>query len=146
MIRPATQDDVQTLGAIAENAGLVPAEYMPDMIAPAFDGGQDTWLVADNEGAVGFAFARPEEMADRVWNILAIAVNQDARGSGRARELLHAMEGTLAARLIIIDTTQRDEQAAARAFYEKEGYRHIASVPDFYAAGEDKLTYCKVMP
>ncbi len=145
-IRDPSAADIPALGAIAETSGLFPADLMADMIAPGLAGEDDTWLVAEEDGAIaGFAFARPEELADRVWNILAIAVDPDARGASHASNLLHAMEAKLDARMIIIETTQRPEQDAARAFYAKEGYEQVAHVTDFYADGEDKIIYRKVM-
>ena len=145
-VRPARATDIPALGDIAEAAGLFPAAYLPDMIAPALNGGPDTWLVADLEDAPkGFAFARPEEMTDRVWNILALGVAPDAQGAGLATSLLHATEAQLDARMIIIETTQLPEQAAARAFYTKEGYAEVARVPDYYGEGEDKIIFQKVM-
>ncbi len=145
-IRAALQADVPLLGAIAEAAGLFPAEFLPDMIAPAMNGGDDLWLVAEeNSTPVGLAFARPEELTDRVWNLLAIGVSPDARGSGIATALLHGVEQQLDARMIVIETTQLPEQAAARAFYAKEGYENEGQVRDFYAKGEDKVIFRKVL-
>jgi len=146
-IRPANAADIDALGALAEAAGLFPAAYLPDMIAPALDGGTEIWRVAEQDGAVaGFAFARPEEMADRVWNILAIAVAPSARGSGLAGTLLTATEAALDARLILIETTQLPAQAAARAFYAKHGYTEQGRIPDYYADGEDKVLFRKRVP
>lgn len=145
-IRPATRTDIPALGKIAEGAGLFPAELLPDMISTALHTGPDIWLVSDPGQVAGFAFARPEEMTDRVWNILALAVAPDVHRKGHASALLSAMETQLDARMIVIETTQLLEQAAARAFYEKEGYALEGTVRDFYAAGEDKLIYRKVLP
>ena len=145
-IRSALKSDIPHLGAIAEAAGLFPAEYLPDMIAPAMNGGDDLWLVAEeNATPVGLAFARPEELTDRVWNLLAIGVSPDARGSGMATALLHGVEQRLDARMIVIETTQLPEQAPARAFYTKEGYEKEGQVRDFYADGEDKVIFRKVL-
>jgi ribosomal protein S18 acetylase RimI-like enzyme len=144
--RNATSADIGAIGSIAEATGLFPAEYLPEMIAPALAGGEEVWLVAEDDGAAqGFAFARPEEMADRVWNVLALGVSPDAQRGGHASGLLHALEARLEARMIIIETTQTPEQEAARAFYAKEGYEAVAQITDFYAEGEDKIVYRKVM-
>ena len=148
--RAAAPDDVSALAQVAEAAGLFPADMMADMIAPALAGGSDIWRVAAGEGDApqGFAFARKEEMTDGVWNLLALAVHPKAQGKGHATDLLHDVEDRLRdmkARMILIDTTQRAEQAAARAFYAKAGYQHVATISDFYTLGEDKLSYVKVL-
>ena len=145
-IRKVTQDDTDRIGEIAEASDLFPADYLPDMIAPAFNGAPDHWLLSEDTGQIdGFAFARPEEMADGVWNILAIAVSENARGNGVATRLLREMETSLDARMIIIETTQLPEQLAARKLYQKENYEEEGRVRDYYANGEDKVIFRKVI-
>lgn len=144
-IRTARDGDQDVLGQLAQSAGLFPAEYLPEMLAPALAGASDAWLVAEREGtAAGFALAREEQMTDRVWNILAIGVAPEAQGTGLGRTLLSAMEKHLTqARLIIIETTQRPEQDSARALYAAARYRQVAHIPDFYSDGEDKIVFLK---
>lgn len=146
-VRSPKPQDVATMGEIAQRAGLFPADLLPEMINPAFDGGTDVWLLAETENGAPccFAFARAEELTDRVWNILALCVDPKAQGLGHASSLLCAMEDQLDARMIIIETTQLPAQAAARTFYEKAGYAREGAVRDFYAVGEDKVIYRKVL-
>ncbi len=145
-IRPAQSSDIPAIGAIAEASRLFPAEMAPDMVAPALAGGTDVWLVAEEDGApVGFAFARAEDLTDRVWNILAMGVAPQARGAHLATDLLQAIEARLDARMIVIETTQLPDQFAARTLYSKQGYDPVAVIPDFFAVGEDKITFRKVM-
>lgn len=145
--RPATQSDITAIGALAEAAGLFPADMLPEMIAPGLAKGPDLWWVSTgrDEGVTGFAFARPEEAADNVWNMLALAVTPRARGTGAAAGLLGAVENAAGARMMIIETTQLPVQARARAFYAKSGYSEEGRVRDYYAAGEDKIIFRKVM-
>ena len=145
-IREATEDDQDTLGAIAEGAGLFPADLLPEFMAPALAGNGEVWLLAEAEGEpVGFAYARPEEVADRVWNILALGVSEAARGQGHGASLVAEMERRLDARMIIIETTQLENQAAARRLYSRIGYEEEGRVRDFYGMGEDKVIFRKVL-
>ncbi|MDJ0631215.1 MAG: GNAT family N-acetyltransferase [Rhodobacter sp.] len=145
-IRDARATDIEALGRIAETAGLFPAEYLADMIRPALEGAADIWLVAEIDGVpAGFAFARPEEMTDRVWNLLALGVAPATQGKGLAGRLVAAIEARLDARMIIVETTQLPEQAAARALYAKAGYEEEGRVRDFYSEGEDKVIFRKVL-
>ncbi len=145
-VREANAGDVARLGEIAEAAGLFPAEYLPDMMSSGLAGEGDVWRVAEADGSpVGFAFARLEELTDRTWNLLAIAVDQTHRGGGHASALLAALESELDARLIIIETTQLEEQADARAFYAAKGYEQQGHIRDFYGDGEDKLVFRKAI-
>ena len=145
-IRLATHDDAPAIGRLAEEAGLFPADMIEEVMEPALSGAEDRWLVADTDGVLaGFAFARPEEMADRVWNVLAIGVAETARNMGHANRLLSAVEAIVDARMMVIETTQLEAQSAARAFYEVSGYEQEGVVRDFYSEGEDKVVYRKVM-
>ncbi len=145
-VRAAAAVDSARIGQIAEGAGLFPAEYTAEMMAPALGDAPDIWLVAEaSDEVAGFAFARPEEMTDRTWNVLAIAVDSAARGQGYGGALLARMEADLGARVIIIETTQRPEQDAARAFYTAKGYEQQGHVRDFYGDGEDKIIFRKAL-
>jgi len=44
-----------------------------------------------------------------------------------------------------VDTSQRAEYASTRIFYENSGYRLEALLKDFYAPGDGKAIYCKVL-
>lgn len=139
--------DIPFLATIAE-ATLFPGEMMEGMIAPALTGDSaDIWRVVTQAGrVVGFAFAQHEAMTDATWNIRAIAVSPDLQGTGAGNALIAAMEEALgAARLIVIDTTQTPDQARARQFYVARGYAHVATIPDFFGAGEDKVTFVKAL-
>ncbi|MEM7505831.1 MAG: GNAT family N-acetyltransferase [Pseudomonadota bacterium] len=144
-VRPAIRDDVGALGLIAEASGLFPAHYLPEMIEPTLAGGSDIWRVFDDgTGPAGFSFATLEELTDRLWNILALAVHSGARRRGIGRELLSAAEAAMPdARMILIETTQLPDQAAARALYLQSGYEEEGRVRDFYGDGEDKVIFRK---
>ena len=50
-----------------------------------------------------------------------------------------------AARLIVVETAGRPDYARTRAFYEARGYRRTATIPDFYAPGDDLVVYVKAL-
>ena len=144
LLRPLTEADVSAIGALAEAAGLFPAALAADLAAPALGGDDgERWLVAEDRTA--FAYARAEEMTENTWNILAIAVAEESRGHGLGGALIGDMERATGARVMIIETTQRDEQAPARALYHKAGYRRAGHIPHFFAPDEDKIIFTKVL-
>ena len=145
-IREAVKEDQDALGAIADGAGLFPANLLPGFMAPALSGNGELWLLAESGGVpVGFAYARPEEVADRVWNILALGVSEAARGQGHGARLVAEMERRLDGRMIVIETTQLEDQATARRLYTRIGYEEEGRVRDFYVKGEDKVIFRKVL-
>lgn len=145
--RRARDTDIPSLATIAE-ATLFPGDMLPDMMAPALSGDrEDLWLVVvQDDVPVGFAFVQPEALTDRTWNLRAIATRPDLHGQGAGTALIGAVEAALTqARLLVIDTTQTDDQARARRFYAARGYTHVATIPAFFGPDEDKVTFSKAM-
>jgi len=147
LARMLRDTDLPFLEPIAD-ATLFPGHMLPDMTTPALSGhSDDTWCVVEHDGTpVGFAFAQPEAMTDRTWNVRAIATAPDLHGRGAGTALIPAVETALGdARMIVIDTTQTADQARARRFYAARGYAHVATIPAFFGADEDKVTFVKTV-
>jgi len=51
----------------------------------------------------------------------------------------------LGARRVYADTSARPQYAPTRAFYEASGYAPTAFLEDFYAPGDGKVIYVKVL-
>jgi ribosomal protein S18 acetylase RimI-like enzyme len=78
--------------------------------------------------------------------MLAIAVLSSQQGgsfgSAIAKELEHSLR-MRGQRLIIADTSGTIQFAQTRAFYRKCGYVEEARIRDFWATGDDKVTFRK---
>ncbi len=99
-------------------------------------------------GPVGFCYAVPEELADGTWNMLAIAVAPSEQGRGVGASLIQELEQTLkhnGARVLIADTSGTDAFTRTRAFYRKQGYTEVGRIPEFWAAGDDKVVFWKAL-
>ena len=46
---------------------------------------------------------------------------------------------------IYIDTSSKPQYQPTRAFYEGIGYQLVARLTDFYAPGDDRMIYVKVL-
>ena len=79
------------------------------------------------------------------YDLYWMAVDPDVQGSGIGTALLIEMERRLSgvARLIVIETAGRADYSATRAFYQARGYAPIATIPDFYAPGDDQVVFVK---
>lgn len=147
-VRPALTDDASSIGELAERASLFPAALLPEMIGPYLDGSADAlWLVAtQGSRIVGFAFAQPEPLTDGTWNLRAIGVHPDHRRLGIASDLIDALEQALRnrhVRLLIVDTSDSGDQAAARRLYVTRAYSEEARIREFWEAGVAKVTFAK---
>ncbi|HIK15058.1 MAG TPA: GNAT family N-acetyltransferase [Leptolyngbyaceae cyanobacterium M33_DOE_097] len=161
MIRLSTPDDITAILSIAEAIEFQPAELevVRNLLTNYFAAGngkdflQDSkterfWLTAeeDKEGVVGVAYCEPERMTDQTWNLQLIAIRPNYQGQGRGSKLLHHVEETLKARngrMLLVETLASFD--LAQAFYRKYGYEEEARIRDFYATGDDKIVFRKVL-
>jgi len=73
-------------------------------------------------------------------------MKKEAEGKGYGSALMTSIFAELhdrKARLLIVETTQGEEFAGARKFYEKLGFTLEGQVNDFYDEGAHKLIYTK---
>ncbi len=153
MIRPSTPDDTTALIAIADAIGFQPneLEHLSEMLADYFGGDSDSdhfWITDDHNGPVGVAYCEPERMTNRTWNLQLIAIRPDHQGQGRGATLLRYVEQTLTVRggrMLLVETSGLPGFERTRAFYAKCGYEEEARIRDFYAAGDDKVVFRKVL-
>ena len=102
-------------------------------------------LVAEcGSGIVGYAVAVP--YVDMVAHLASIAVLPECRGRGIGSKLLEMLEDRLReAGFYIIFLETWVSNRAARAFYEKRGYRPLLVLPRYYEWGEDAILYAKLL-
>jgi GNAT superfamily N-acetyltransferase len=106
---------------------------------------RDIVLVAAARGQVlGFAWVAATRALDRAGylRLLLVAEGRQSRGVGAA--LLAAAERsarTTGCRHMLLLVTSSNRRA--RAFYVREGYRHVGSLPGFARAGITEAMYVK---
>jgi ribosomal protein S18 acetylase RimI-like enzyme len=121
------------------------------MLTDSLGGNSDTehfWITDDDNGPVGVAYCEPERMTDRTWNLQLIAIHPDRQGEGRGAKLLRYVEQALMARggrMLLVETSGLPDFKRIRAFYVKCGYGEEARIRDFYATGDDKVVFRKVL-
>ncbi|HEY9853997.1 MAG TPA: GNAT family N-acetyltransferase [Leptolyngbyaceae cyanobacterium] len=106
------------------------------------------WITDDDNGPVGVAYCEPERMTDRTWNLQLIAIHPDRQRQGRGTKLLRYVEQALRTRrgrVLLVETSGMPEFDRTRAFYRKCGFEEEARIRDFYAAGDDKVVFRKVL-
>jgi D-alanine-D-alanine ligase len=83
--------------------------------------------------------------ADLYW----IAVHPGRQGQGFGRTLMEAAESWMAQEgrvRVYLETSTRPQYEPTRAFYERCGYEVVAELPDFYAPGDGKAIFFKLLP
>jgi GNAT superfamily N-acetyltransferase len=82
------------------------------------------------------------------WDLYWIAVHYDLRNKKLGTVLLQAVEDDIrnsGGRILWLDTSGRSLYAPTENFYIKNGYTLQASLKDFYAPGDPKQVYSKIL-
>ena len=80
--------------------------------------------------------------SDLYW----IVVDRERQSGGIGSELLGEVERRLTAdgrRLVVVETSSRADYTPTRRFYEARGYTRTATIPGYYAPGDDLVIYTK---
>lgn len=83
------------------------------------------------------------------YDLYWIAVAPAAQGQGLGRELTKRVERGVGRRGgggLYIETSSRRVYDRTRRFYREAGYREVARLRGFYAVGDDKVMFRKVIP
>ncbi len=141
---PAVVDLVVAAGMFArEEAG-----FLADGVLESRDGGA-TCLVEDADDGRGLAsvlYYRPEDAADRAFDLTMIAVRPDLQGGGRGAALMRAAEDDLRGRgqrLLVVRTSGTAQYDRTRAFYRGLSYSEHTRVPDYWTDGDDLVLFTK---
>lgn len=108
-------------------------------------------LVAlDEEGALlGFACYGPVPLTSGSFDLYWIAVAPSRQRRGVGTLLLRRVEDEVqrsGARMLLVETSGREEYEGTRSFYGGNGYREASRIADYYSPGDDCLLFQKRFP
>lgn len=102
----------------------------------------------ENGRTIGYTCYGPIALTVASYDLYWIAVDKSQHGRKigqqlllRTEELIHAAGG----RQVYIETSNQGHYAPTRGFYLRCGYEQAALLHDFYAPGDDKVIYAKVL-
>lgn len=147
--RAALERLLEATGFFNSEEVSVALELVTERLAEG-EGSHYRFLVAEDGGrVVGYAcwgvILGTRESVDLYW----IAVDPAVQGKGVGKALLAAAEAQIAAegrRRVYIETSSRAQYVPTRAFYLGCGYTIVAEFEDFYAPGDGKVVFLKVLP
>jgi GNAT superfamily N-acetyltransferase len=151
-LRHLTAADRGRIEQITRDVGLFREEEIP-VALEVFDEavrGSDSYnlLGADVGGqVVGWICWGPTPCTLGTYDLYWMVVDPALQGTGVGTAMLHEMERRLAgvARLVVVETAGRSDYAPSRAFYQARGYHAAATIPDFYAPGDDQVVFVKTV-
>ncbi len=107
------------------------------------------FLMAEDEtGTVGYACYGPVPATQSSWDLYWIVVDDSRRGTGLGKRIVAAVEEDVRRRggtRLYADTAGRPQYLSTRQFYLRAGYSEAAHLVDYYAPGDGKVTYLKVL-
>lgn len=100
----------------------------------------------DGDELLGYACFGPTPSTQGTYDLYWIAVHPAAQRSGAGAALMAEVERQLnerGARMVVVETSSRDDYAPTRSFYHKRGYTEAARLRGFYAPGDDRVVLTK---
>jgi ribosomal protein S18 acetylase RimI-like enzyme len=107
------------------------------------------FYIAEHNGEMaGYLCYGPTPLTHGAWDMYWAAVRPQLQGTGIGGTLFKMAEEhikKLGGRMILIETSSNPHYGPARSLYLKLGYEHVSTVPDFYAPGDSKETFRKLI-
>jgi ribosomal protein S18 acetylase RimI-like enzyme len=151
LLRPVARAHRARLEQLTRDTGLFREEEVAtavELFDESLAGDDDYQFVGafEDDQLVGYACWGPTPGTETTHDLYWIVVDRQRQGSGIGTELLREVEARLTARgarLIVVETSSRSEYVPTRAFYEARGYTRAATIPEYYAPGDDLVIYTK---
>ncbi|HEV8632530.1 MAG TPA: GNAT family N-acetyltransferase [Thermoanaerobaculia bacterium] len=147
--------DLRRIREIVEATGFFNAEESAVAVELADDrlakgpASHYRFLFAEEGGQLlGYTAFGPIALTRGSWDLYWIAVDPVTQGRGIGRALLAETERRIAhagGLRLFVETSSRRQYEPTRAFYASSGYRVAATLEDFYAPGDGKMIYVKLV-
>jgi D-alanine-D-alanine ligase len=154
-IKPATKKDRAAVLRFMEetkffrpNEVVIAAEVYDDAIKQAGQGDYNSYVARVDGKTVGWVCYGETPCTLGTYDIYWLAVDPNCQGLGIGRKLMAFAEAGIKAaggRIAIIETSGSEKYVSTQAFYLKVGYKEAARVDDFYAPGDPKIIYTKLV-
>jgi GNAT superfamily N-acetyltransferase len=146
--REAVGDLVRATGFFSEEEVGIAVELVDEHLVKGEASGY-FFLFAEGEGRLGgYTCFGPIPGSLHSYDLYWIAVDPDHQGRGLGRRLMAESERLMAkrgARRVYADTSSRPQYEPTRSFYLACGYSQEALLPEFYAPGDGKAIFVKIL-
>ena len=149
----ARPDDIDSVRNIIISSGFFYEFEVPVAVELVEDGvneGENSsynFIFAEVEGkTIAYSCYGHIAGTDAGYDLYWIATHNQLRGSGIGKLLLEKTEEIVrekGGRYLIAETSTLEKYLPTRKFYENNGYRNEAHVPDYYKPGDGRIIYIK---
>lgn len=150
-LRPVGRAHRAKLEELTRGTGLFREEEVAtavELLDESVGGDEDYRFVGafDGDQLLGYACWGPTPGTVATSDLYWIVVDRAQQGNGIGSQLLGEVERRLTAdgrRLVVVETSSRADYDPTRGFYEARGYTRTATIPGYYAPGDDLVVYTK---
>lgn len=147
--REAVGKLVRATGFFSEEEAAIAEELVDERVAKGDASGYFFLFAEEGDRLLGYTCFGPIPGSVHSYDLYWIAVDPGAQGKGLGKKLMAESEGIVAgrgARRIYADTSSRPQYEPTRAFYRSCGYTQETLLADFYAVGDGKVIFVKILP
>lgn len=104
------------------------------------------FVYEEDNKIIGYHCTGKRALTDGVYDLYWIVVDPGHSGKGIGKKLLHHSENFVndnKGRWLLIETSSKDIYVNTRSFYERNDYRLVSTIEDFYKKGESIFIYGK---
>ncbi len=149
------QSDAQRVRELTTSTGFfmdaeidVAVELVEERLSKGESSGYYFVFAEQGGRVVGYTCFGPIPCTMASFDLYWIAVHDSCRGQGVGKALMRKSEECIAAMggtRVYIETSSRAQYVPTRQFYFACGYQEAAVLADFYAPGDGKVIYLKVL-
>ncbi|MDR0361638.1 MAG: GNAT family N-acetyltransferase [Planctomycetota bacterium] len=140
---------VRASGKFRDDEAPVAVELVGERLAKGEGSGYRFWFADAADGSLaGYVCYGPTPCTLGSFDLYWIVVDKKRQGRGLGGVLMSRAEESVrgaGGRRIYVETSGKDDYEPTRAFYRGVGYEEAARLPDFYADGDDKVIFRKIM-
>jgi len=127
---------------------LVAEEVLDDALAKGVEGHYQSFVAEDGRDIVGWVCFGPTPCTLGTFDVYWIVVDPEKQHCGIGSALMQYAADIIEGRngrMIVAETSGTQRYLSTRRFYEKLNYRRAACVENFYAPGDDKIIYVRLL-
>jgi len=140
---------VAATGFFRDDEVDVAAELVAERLSRGVASGYHFVFAEIGDRMAGYSCFGPIGCTVSSHDLYWIAVHPDFQGSGVGTDLIRETErrvGELGGTRVYVETSSTARYEPTRRFYERRGYAAEGVLRDFYAPGDGKVIFVKVLP